>query len=197
MLKTSQPCVIETPRLILRTPQIGDGLIINESINKSIMHLKKWMIWAQQPQTLEESENYVKMCINNWDSFKNDLPLFIFLKTSNTHIGGTGFHSLNWDIPSFETGYWLHVEHQNQGYMTEALNAVIRYAFIQFKANRLEILCDVNNLRSYTLAERLGFKLEGILKNHRINPSTKQLSDTKVYARTNVLELPSLDVNWD
>jgi len=104
---------------------------------------------------------------------------------------------LNWDIPSFETGYWLHVDHQNQGYMTEALNAVIRYAFIQFKANRLEILCDVNNLRSYTLAERLGFKLEGILKNHRINPSTKQLSDTKVYARTNVLELPSLDVNWD
>ena len=81
--------------------------------------------------------------------------------------------------------------------MTEALNAVIRYAFIQFKANRLEILCDVNNLRSYTLAERLGFKLEGILKNHRINPLTKQLNDTKVYARTNVLDLPSLDVNWD
>ena len=80
--------------------------------------------------------------------------------------------------------------------MTEALNALIRYAFIQFNTNRLEILCDVNNLRSYTLAERLGFQLEGILRNHRINPLTKQLSDTRVYARTHLLKLPSLDVNW-
>lgn len=40
MIKISSSCVIETPRLILRAPQIGDGLIINESINKSIMHLK-------------------------------------------------------------------------------------------------------------------------------------------------------------
>lgn len=197
MIKMPAHCEIITPRLILRSPQIGDGLIINESINKSIIHLKEWKVWAQQPQTLEESENHVKIYINNWASFKNDLPLFIFLKNSNTHIGRIDFHSLNWDIPSFEIGYWLHVDHQNQGYMTEALNAVIRYAFIQFKANRLGILCDVNNLRSYTLAERLGFKFEGILKNHRINPSTKQLSDTKVYARTNVLDLPSLDVNWD
>jgi RimJ/RimL family protein N-acetyltransferase len=197
MPNTSVSALITTPRLILRAPKIGDGFIINESINKSIIHLKEWMVWAQEPQTLEESENYVSMCINNWVSLKKDLPLFIFLKKNNIHIGGTGFHSLNWDIPSFETGYWLHMEHQHQGYMTEALNALIRYAFIQFKANRLEILCDVNNLRSYTLAERLGFKLEGILQNHRINPLTKQLSDTRVYARTNLLDLPSLDVNWD
>lgn len=38
MIKTSSPCEITTPCLILRSPQIGDGLIINESINKSIIH---------------------------------------------------------------------------------------------------------------------------------------------------------------
>ena len=80
MPNTSVSALITTPRLILRAPKIGDGFIINESINKSIIHLKEWMVWAQEPQTLEESENYVSMCINNWVSLKKDLPLFIFLK---------------------------------------------------------------------------------------------------------------------
>jgi hypothetical protein len=46
MQNKSMPLVITTPRLVLREPQIGDGLIINESVNKSLIHLKEWMIWA-------------------------------------------------------------------------------------------------------------------------------------------------------
>jgi len=77
MPNTSVSALITTPRLRLRSPKMGDGFIINESINKSIIHLKEWMVWAQEPQTLEESENYVSMCINNWVSLKKDLPSVI------------------------------------------------------------------------------------------------------------------------
>lgn len=193
------PMPITTERLMIRPPQIGDGAIINPAIIESIDVLKLYMPWAQTLPSVDDSEEFVRLAAANWILKKNDepyLPLLIFEKRCMKFIGTTGWHHYQWDIPAFETGYWLHSAYQNQGFMTEAINALTRFTFEVLHANRLEIRCDTANLRSKKLAERLGFQLEGTLHNHRLDPHTKALSHTLVYARTTTENLPKLDVQW-
>lgn len=52
------------------------------------------------------------------------------------------------------------------------------------------------NVRSKKILERLGVHLEAMLKNNRINPQTKQISDTLVYAMHHLDRLPALFVQW-
>jgi ribosomal-protein-serine acetyltransferase len=87
-------------------------------------------------------------------------------------------------------------QHHNQGFGTEATNAITRYAFKQLGAKRLTITCDIDNIRSKKIAERLHYNLEGVLKCHRRKPINNELSDTLVYAKYDLENLPSLYVEW-
>lgn len=199
LIQLDFPMPIITERLLIRPPQIGDGAIINPAVVESIDILKLYMPWAQTLPSVEDSEEFIRMAAANWILKKNEEPylsLLIFEKTKMRFIGTTGWHHYDWDIPAFETGYWLHSAYQNQGFMTEAIHALTRFTFQVLRANRLEVRCDTANSRSKKLAERLGFQLEGTLHNHRLDPHTKALSDTLIYARTTLDNLPALDVKW-
>ena len=60
--------------------------------------------------------------------------------------------------------YWLNEKHQGKGIMTASCSAVISHAFNTLQLNRISIECATQNARSRALAERLGFKLEGIIR---------------------------------
>lgn len=193
------PMPIQTERLLIRPPQVGDGSIINKAIIESYDVLKLMMPWAQTIPSVDESEEYARQAAANWILKKDEepyLPLWIFRQDTMEFIGGTGYHHINWEILAFETGYWLHSQHHNQGFMTEAINAIARYAFLELKSKRIEIRCDIANARSKKIPERLGFHLEATLKNNRINPQTKVISDTLVYAIYDLDTLPLLSVQW-
>ena len=81
--------------------------------------------------------------------------------------------------------------------MTEAVNALTRYAFLELHAKRIEITCDVLNLRSKKVPERLGYTLEATLKNHRRNPADNSISGTLIYAKYDLENLPELSVQWE
>ena len=71
--------------------------------------------------------------------------------------------NIEWSIPKFEIGYWLRTTLIGKGYMTEAVVALTKMAKETLKANRIEIRCDERNVRSRRVAERAGYRLEGIL----------------------------------
>lgn len=80
--------------------------------------------------------------------------------------------------------------------MTEAVNAITWYAFKQLQMRRVAITCDIDNVRSKKIPERLGFQLEGVLKTNRVKPLTGEISDTLIYAKYDVNNLPNLAVSW-
>ena len=64
-----------------------------------------------------------------------------------------------------ELGYILFDQaSRNQGYMTEAVTLLVRYLFANYKINRIQILVFPHNLASRRVAEKCGFKLEGIAR---------------------------------
>lgn len=63
-----------------------------------------------------------------------------------------------------DIGYGLAREHWGQGFMHEALTAVLDYAFGPLRLRRLEADTDPRNLSSLRVLERLGFAREGLLR---------------------------------
>jgi RimJ/RimL family protein N-acetyltransferase len=191
---------ITTERLIIRPPSIGDGIKLNQAILETYDQLKTIMPWAKTRPTVDDSEEFVRQSAANWILKNNEepyLPLFIFDRETDLFLGATGYHHMDWQIPAMEIGYWLRVSYQKQGIMTEAINALTRYAFSELKLNRLEIRCDIKNEDSKHIPERLGYTLESTLRNNRIDPKTNQMSDTLIYVRHDLKNLPGLFVDWE
>src|SRR3989338_9860203 len=189
------PMPITTNRLIIRPTQVADAKILYEAIVESLEELRRYMQWANNISSIEETEKYVHEAAENWIAKKNDepyLPLIILDKKTNDFIGGTSFHHYNWEIPAIETGYWIRKSKSGHGYMTEATNAVTQYAFKQLHVKRISLTCDPDNIKSKNIAERLGYTLEGRLKNHRIKPDSGKVGDTLVYAKYDLNELTKL-----
>lgn len=63
---------------------------------------------------------------------------------------------------TYEVGYWATKEHRGNGYTAEALVAVARWAFTALGAVRLEWRAEVGNEGSRAVAEKAGFRIEGV-----------------------------------
>ncbi|MRG86057.1 GNAT family N-acetyltransferase [Salinibacillus xinjiangensis] len=178
------PLQIETDRLILRAPhQNGDGKVVNRAIRDSIEELRAWLPFAQKVPSVEQTEvNLRKAHIRflQRESFR----FLIFHKNTSDYIGRVSYESVDWDIPKCEIGYWIHTLFSGQGYMTEAVEKLISIALYHLQFNRLEIRCESTNIKSRSIPEKLGFELEGILKNEDLSADGSTLTDTCIYGIT-------------
>jgi RimJ/RimL family protein N-acetyltransferase len=172
-----------TERLLIRKPMPGDGKAAFQAMQASMVELKPWMPWAHREQTEDDVEANMREAHAKF-LIREDLRLHIFNKETGEFIGSSGLHRINWDIPKFEIGYWIDTRHAGKGYITEAVAAITNFAFTELNAKRVEIRCDSKNNRSKAVAERLGFPLEGILKNDGLSGDGKDVRDTCVYAKT-------------
>ncbi len=171
-----------TERLIIRMPRPGDGKVVYEAIKASINELKPWMPFAGYEQTEKDVELNIRSAHISFLK-REDLRLLVFLKETGEFIASSGLHRINWAIPKFEIGYWIDTRFSGKGYMTEAVQGIVNFAFTELHANRLEIRCDTRNQKSRAIPERIGFVLEGVLRNDDLSPDTNELRDTCVYAK--------------
>jgi RimJ/RimL family protein N-acetyltransferase len=86
------------------------------------------------------------------------------LTDSDALIGTTTLFNLNLDNGRAEIGYCLGREHWGNGYMHEALQSQLKYAFETPGLRRLEADVDPRNISSIRTLERLGFQREGYLR---------------------------------
>lgn len=179
-LASRLPEKFQTERLIIRAPRPGDGRAVNDAIRESIDNLRPWMSWARVVPSVAESESFARESSIRYRS-REELAMLLFRKSDGWFVGASGLHTIAWDVPRMEIGYWVRTSLQGQGYITEAVNGIAAFAFTILKAVRLEIRCDANNTRSAAVAERAGFTLEARMRWQSRTPSG-ELRDTLVYA---------------
>src|SRR5688500_14161926 len=100
------PQVLETARLTLRVPRAGDGPAVNEAIRESAAELQPWMPWADPLPTVEQTESHTRVSMAKFLT-REDLHLRFYLKGTDTFVGSSGLHRIDWDVPKFEVGYWV------------------------------------------------------------------------------------------
>lgn len=184
------PVVIETERLLLRMPQPGDGRSVNAAIKASLSELKPWLGFAQNDPSVEDTETNTREAHAKFLT-RESLRYLIFLKDTNEFVGSTGFHNIDWSVPKFEIGYWIDTRMSGYGYMVEAVGKLTDFALTELKGKRVEIRCESINGRSRAIPERLGYILEGILRNEDLSVDGEQLTDTCVYGKISIDEAGS------
>ncbi|WP_226673428.1 GNAT family N-acetyltransferase [Rossellomorea aquimaris] len=176
------PLQIETDRLILRAPhQAGDGNVVHQGIKDSINELRQWLALFQATPTVEETEILLRNA--HIDFLKREsLRYLIFHKDTNDFIGTASLHRMNWNIPKCEMGYWINSPFSGNGYMTEAVRELTNLGLQTLKFRRIEIRCESANVKSRSIPEKLGFELEGTLRNDDLSADGSKLTDTCIYS---------------
>jgi len=175
------PDSASTSRLELKANRPGGGAVINAAFVESHAELRPWMPWARETMTVEQSEEHCRRMHARWHS-REELDFCFWRKSDGVLVGKGGLHTIDWDIPKFEIGYWIRTSCTRQGYATEATLGLVQYAREHLGACRLEITSDARNVASRRVAEKSGFELEGIRRASR-RDFAGALADSCMYAR--------------
>lgn len=173
------PTKIETERLYILPVNVIYSQILYTAIKESYKELQQWMAWAKTLPTLQQCH---ETCIQAYKKYqqKDDAMLLLFLKENSDLVGCSGLHNINWNLREFEIGYWGRTKYLGKGLISEGVLNITKYAINNLQANRVFLTNDEKNLKSSTLAERVGFKLEKLIKNERIDNNNLS-RNTKIY----------------
>ena len=159
---------IESERLVIRCYDPKDAFYLQKSIQESVEHLRPWLPWVKtEPEELKVKIERLREFRANFDLSKNYIYA-VFDPKETELIGGTGLHP-RVGSNAFEIGYWINVNHVNNGYATEISAALTKVAFEIEHVNRVEIHCDPINTKSEAIPKKLGYVYEATLRNRTEN----------------------------
>lgn len=144
-------------------------------IDANRAHLARWMWWADQ-----DFDSTLGFLESVRPDAERGYALQLVVVRDDRIVGMVGFHRIAWAHRSASLGYWLAAPEQGRGLMTTAVRALADHAFAVWDLNRLEIQVAVQNHRSRAIAQRLGFREEGLLREAWIVGD--RLLDLVVYA---------------
>ena len=171
---------IETERLVIRCYQPSDAGMLLSAIKNSIDNLKLWMPWAKdEPTGIEKKVKLLEKFKSDFESDK-DYNFGIFNKNEDKLIGSSGLHTRIGENAR-EIGYWINTEFLNNGFATEATQALTKIGFDYQNIERIEIHCDPMNSISQKIPKRLGFTLVDVIKNDTVNAAGSN-RDTMIWA---------------
>ncbi len=102
---------------------------------------------------------WAQRCITNGTA----VPLFLIRREDDTILGAITLDNIRrGPSQSATTGYWIGEQFARQGYMREAIEAVIHYSFNTLDLSRIEAGCLPENTPSRGLLEKCGYKYEGV-----------------------------------
>jgi RimJ/RimL family protein N-acetyltransferase len=161
---------IETKRLYLRPYQPGDGPMLYAAGMRNRRHFAEFesgnvlMLLKNEVQ----AEEIIGNLVADWAAHKCFF-IGIFEKGSHQWVGQVYVEPTDWDLPEFTIGFAADVNCEGKGYISEAVAAVMRMLFINMGAHRIKSDCHENNVRSWRLLERCGFRREGHLRENKRN----------------------------
>ena len=95
------------------------------------------------------------------------LPLFLLRREDDTLLGAITLDNIRRGPAQAGTlGYWTGEPFARQGYMREAITAIVHQAFTRLNLSRVEAACLPENAASRGLLERTGFKYEGVAQSY-------------------------------
>lgn len=164
---------IKTQRLLLRPLSMEDLDVVHEYASNQ--ETTKYMINLPN-KTLEETRAFLRGVSEEW---KKDQPNFYEFAVVLDHqqIGAISLY-LSEDYKEGELGWILNKNYWGNGYTTEAALALKDYAMGTLGITRLIAHCDISNIGSYRVMEKIGLNLErsdGIRKNKSATQETQEL----------------------
>jgi ribosomal-protein-alanine N-acetyltransferase len=167
---------ILTPRLHLRPFTLADSQRVQFLAGNSAVAETT----ASLPHPYKDgiAEEWIKL----QSSWANDGTAYVFAVTLRENaelIGCIDLSGISKSHSKAELGYWIGVNYWNQGYCTEAADAIVRFGFVDLKLNKITSRHMTSNPSSGRVMKKIGMKREGVLSQEYRKGET--FHDIEVY----------------
>ena len=168
---------IETDRLLLRRAVMSDAEAMHRNWTGD-NEVTKYLTWPTHAN-VEVTKGFIQYLLKSYEDLKS-YGWVIELKDAREPIGMISVVSMNEEVDSVQIGYCLSRKHWGCGIMTEALGAVIDFAFGTLGAQRVEARHDTNNPASGAVMRKCGMVYEGTLR--RADKNNQGICDAAYYS---------------
>ncbi|MCB6178787.1 GNAT family N-acetyltransferase [Rhodobacter sp. Har01] len=158
---------IETERMTLRLPAHADWPAWSSLRQESSAFLMPWEpVWSHDHLSRKAFTNRVYWA-QRAETQGTALPLMMIRRDDQALLGAITLDNVRRGPSQAGTlGYWVGQRHARQGYMREAILAVVHHAFTRLDLSRIEAACLPENAASRGVLEKTGFKYEGVAQSY-------------------------------
>jgi ribosomal-protein-alanine N-acetyltransferase len=149
----------------LRAPRATDVPEVRRVLRRNAEHLRPWSTVppaGEDPSSLTEISKAIVRQRREWKRGEAYIFFVTPREDTETIIGRVALTAvLHRAFQNAYLGYWIDVDHQGRGLMTEAVGLVTAFAFDAARLHRVQAAVMPNNAASLRLLEKLGFRREG------------------------------------
>jgi len=155
-----EQAILKTTRLRLRPLKLSDALAIQKAA--SVRKIADTMISLPHPYPPGEAERYIARQLDERKTGRS-FTYIIEQQEEGRFCGLVEVRDIDREHSQGELSFWLTVEAWGKGYMSDALQEVVRYVFEYLDLNRLYAYHMTRNPATGRVLEKNGFKQEGLL----------------------------------
>ena len=150
--------------LLLRSWTLEDAPAVEAACQDP--ELSRWIPFIPRPYTRAEAEGYLHACIESGDERH---PFAMVDACAGALLGSIDLR-VDTHFHRGHVGYWVAAPARGRGICTRALRLVTRWALDELGLQRLELITDPDNIASQRVAEKVGYRREGVLRAHLRHP---------------------------
>ena len=139
-----------------------DAQEVFELVDANRGYLEEWMPWVSATCSVEDTRVFIASTLRD---FQDEKVVSEAIFYQNKIVGIAGLYDINKAQGGACVGYWLAKDYTHRGIMTEVVNDLLALGFDYYGLEQVYIECSTLNVRSETLAKRLGFKKVTTLHN--------------------------------
>ena len=147
---------IETKRMLLKCVDQSDKEFIFEEFQNDFIN--KYLFDAEPMTNIEQADELIKFY--NMKEPRNQ-NRWVLINNEKIKIGTCGFHLWDRKKKKVEIGFELLQQYSGKGYMAEAVEAIIEFARINMKVNKIIAIVFIENNSCKRLLEKFGFIIIG------------------------------------
>jgi RimJ/RimL family protein N-acetyltransferase len=183
--------ILKTKHLLLIPPREQDTEASFEALMASTNEVGCWFSWATQNLKLKQHRAHIREAMDAASDIyaHSEFGFLVWNHEQDKFIGEVWYKIRDATVPYFTIAYWFDTRQTGNGYATEALAEIIKYGFNHLKAKRIEVEISEKNPKSLAVAKRLGFIVEGTLKNYFRNFITDEVTASVLLSMTDVSQL--------
>jgi len=130
-------------------------------IDRDRAYLRRWLGWVDASTSVEHTRDFLRGVIAAAQEGKS---LILLTEHEGEPCGTVGFNWIDSVNGGCEIGYWLREDRQGRGIITGCCRALVGHALDDLGLNCVRIAVAVDNARSRRVPERLGFRLDGVIR---------------------------------
>lgn len=143
--------------------------------------ISRWLDQVPQPYTETDAREWVAVTRRGWGD--GSMATFAIVEAASAGlIGSIGLRFADPGHGVGEVGYWVSREARGHGVATRALRLIAAWALVDCGLARLQLRADERNIPSQRVAEKAGFRREGVLRSIRYNARQGRRVDFVIYS---------------